>query len=53
MTTSVSGWPIAASMSVVDSGMPQRSLNAWPRASLREYTTRTWSRPRWPCRVIV
>ena len=52
-TTSVSGWRIAASMSVVNSGIAQRSLKALPRSSLREYTTRTRSRPRWPCRVIV
>ncbi len=35
-TTSVSGWAIAARMSVVDLGMPQRSLKARPRPSLRE-----------------
>ena len=52
ITTSVSGWRIAASMSVVDSGIDQRSPNASPRASLREYTTRTRSRPRCPCSVI-
>ena len=32
--------------SVVDSGMSQRSRKAVPRDSLREYTTRTRSRPR-------
>jgi hypothetical protein len=36
MTTSVSGCSMAACMSVVDSGIPQRSLNARPRSSLRE-----------------
>ena len=39
-------------MSVVCSGMPQRSLNASPRSALREYTTRTRSRPRWPWSVL-
>ena len=52
MTTSVSGWRIAVSMSVVVSGIDHRSPNARVRASLREYTTLTRSRPRCPCSVI-
>ena len=50
-TTSVSGCSTAARRSVVCSGIDQRSANAAPRASERENTTRTWSRPRWPWRV--
>ena len=53
ITTSVSGCRIAASMSVVISGIDQRSLNARARDSLREYTTCTRSRPRCPWSVIV
>ena len=52
-TTSVSGCSIAARMSVVDSAMSQRRRKASPRSALREYTTRTRSRLRWPCSVIV
>jgi hypothetical protein len=53
ITTSVEGCRIAASMSVVRSGIDHRSLNALALASLREYTTWTRSRPRCPWSVIV
>ena len=52
-TTWVFGWLIASSMLVVEIGTSQRSLNAAPRSSDREYTTCTRSRPRWLWRVIV
>jgi len=48
-----SGWLTASSMLVVCSGMSHRWLKARPRSSLREYTTRTRSRPRWLCSVAV
>ena len=46
MTTSTSGCSIAVRMSVVDSGIDQRSRKAAPRDSEREYTIRTESRER-------